>query len=63
MKMNKEILTYDKYLLVKSVMNTGVRFGINLVKTKLAEEIDAIDDECDARNVCVIEVLEDWKGN
>ena len=58
----KEIITYETYLLIKSVINTGVRYGIDLVHEHLAKEIDAIDDECEARNVSVIQVLEDWKG-
>ena len=58
----KEIITYDTYLLIKSVINIGVRYGIDLVHEHLAKEIDAIDDECEARNVSVIQVLEDWKG-
>ena len=61
-KMNKEIITYDTYLLIKSIINIGVRYGIDLVHEHLAKEIDAIDDECEARNVSVIQVLEDWKG-
>jgi len=39
-----------------------VKYGIDLVHEHLAKEIHAIDDECEARNVSVIQVLEDWKG-
>jgi len=60
--MSKEILTYEQYLFIKSVINCGVRTGINLVKEDIAKEIDAIDDECEARNVSVVQVLDDWKG-
>ena len=60
--MSNQILTYDKYIFIKSVINCGVRVGVNLVKESIAKEIDAIDDECEARNVCVIQVLKDWKG-
>ena len=61
--MSNEIITYEQYLLIKSVINTGVRAGVNLVKEDVAKEIDAIDDECEARNVSVVEVLKDWKGS
>ena len=60
--MSKEILTYEQYLLIKSITNAGVRAGVDLVKDKYSKEVDAIDDECEARNVSVIEVLKDWKG-
>ena len=61
--MSKEILTYEQYLLIKSITNAGVRTRIDLVKGKYCKEVDAIDDECEARNVSVVEVLKDWKGN
>ena len=60
--MSNEIITYEQYLLIKSISNTGVRAGIDLVKDEYCKEVDAIDDECEARNISVIEVLKDWKG-
>tara|TARA_R100000900_G_scaffold85253_1_gene67010 strand:+ start:79 stop:273 length:195 start_codon:yes stop_codon:yes gene_type:complete len=60
--MKNKLIDYEQYLLIKSVMNCGVRTGINLVKESLAKEIDAIDDECETRNISVVEVLKDWKG-
>lgn len=60
--MNKEILTYEQYLLIKSIINAGIRAGIDLVKDEYCQEVDSIDDECEARNVSVVEVLKDWKG-
>ena len=61
--MNRKILTYEQYLLIKSFSNSIVRQGLDVIKTKYLKEIDAIDDECEARNVSVVEVLKDWKGN
>ena len=58
--MNRKILTYEQYLLIKSFSNSIVRQGLDVIKTKYLKEIDAIDDECDARNVSVVQVLEDW---
>lgn len=60
--MSNEIITYEQYLLIKSISNAGVRAGIDLVKDEYCKEVDAIDDECEARNISVIEVLKDWKG-
>jgi|TARA_Y100000015_G_scaffold4148_1_gene3756 hypothetical protein len=61
-KNKKIILTYEQYLLIKSASTAGVRLGIDLIKTKLNKEIDAIDDECEARNVSVVQVLKDWEN-
>ena len=58
--LNKEILTYEQYLLIKSITIAGVRAGVDLVKDKYCREVDAIDDECEARNISVVEVLKDW---
>ena len=60
--MNKEILTYEQYLLIKSITIAGIRAGVDLVKDEYCKEIDAIDDECESRNVSVVQVLKDWKG-
>jgi len=61
--MSNKILTYEQYLLIKSITIAGVRAGVDLVKDEYCKEVDAIDDECEARNVSVIEVLKDWKGS
>ena len=60
--MNRKILTYEQYLLIKSFSNSIVRQGLDVIKTKYLKEIDAIDDECESRNVSVVQVLKDWKG-
>tara|TARA_R100001443_G_C3297079_1_gene164306 strand:+ start:138 stop:329 length:192 start_codon:yes stop_codon:yes gene_type:complete len=60
--MNKKILTYEQYLLIKSFSNSVVRQGLDVIKTKYLKEIDAIDDECESRNVSVVQVLEDWEN-